>query len=141
MRTIRKTCGLCLLFLALLLLPVSAHAATKGTFMMLVGQTGTMSMTSNAVPNARWKTNKPAVIRVTKKNATTVSVKGLKAGTATLTVYNSKKTSQKYSYTIKVFKPNKLVKSDFIVSGSQAKVRHPNRAETSSPEGSLATAV
>ena len=121
MKTLRKTCGLCLLFLALLLFSVSAHAAAKGTYMMLVGQTGTMSMTSNAVPNARWKTNKPSVIKVTRKNATTVSVKGLKAGTATLTVYNSKKTSQKYSYTIIVFKPNKLVKSDFIVEGRQIK--------------------
>ena len=121
MKTFRRSCGLYLLFLILLLTPVSVHAASKGTYMMLVGQTGTMSMTSNAVPNARWKTNKPSVIKVTRKNATTVTVKGLKAGTATLTVYNSKKTSQKYSYTIKVFTPNKLVKNDFIIEGKQIK--------------------
>lgn len=121
MKNIRKSAGLFLLLLVLVLLPVSAQAATKGTYMMLVGQTGTMSMTSNAVPNAKWKTNKPTVIKVTRKNATTVSVKGLKAGTATLTVYNSKKTSQKYSYTIRVFTPNKLVKNDFIIEGKQIK--------------------
>lgn len=121
MKAIRKTAGLLLLLLILMALPVSVRAAGKDTYMMLVGQTAQMSMTSNAVPNAKWKTNKPSVIKVTVKNATTVSVKGLKAGSATLTVWNSKNTSQKYSYTIRVFKPGKLVKSDFIVSGTQTR--------------------
>ncbi len=121
MKNVKKIAICLLLLLLLILLPEDTYAATKGTYTMLVGQVGTMSMTSNVVPNAKWKTNKPKIIKVTKKNATTVKVKGLKAGTAILTVYNSKNPSQKFSYTIKVFPDKKLNKNDFIVSGTQAK--------------------
>jgi len=120
MKRNRKLAGLLLLLITLTLLPVRTFAAS-GPFFMLVGQQGTMSMTSNPVPNAKWKTSNAAVLKIVKQNGQSVTTKGVKFGTATLTVYNKKKTSQKYTYTVKVMKPNKLVKNDFTISGNQAK--------------------
>ena len=119
-RILKHLGSLSLLILLLVILPIQARAAGS-TYLMLKGQTGTMSMTGNVVPNAKWKSSKPSVLKITKTTSSSVSVKGMKAGTATLTVYNKKKPSQKHSYTIRVLTPNKLIKSDFTVSGSQLK--------------------
>ena len=96
-------------------------AATSATFFMFKGNVATISMTSNAVPNARWKSSNTKVITVKKKSSASAEVTGKGYGTATLTVYNSKKTSQKYSYTVKVTKNKGLTKADFYVSGWQMK--------------------
>jgi hypothetical protein len=109
----RVTAFLLVLMVALTILPVTAFAAT--TYYMFVGQEGTMSMSGNVVPNAKWNTSNSSVLKIVKQSKTSVTTEGMKAGVAKLTVYNSKNTSQKYTYTIKVLKKGKLTKSDFIL--------------------------
>lgn len=96
-------------------------ATTSGTYFMFKGNVATITMTSNAVPNATWKSSNTKVITVKKKSANSAEVTGKGYGYATLTVYNSKKTSQKYSYTVKVTKNKGLTKADFYVTGQQIK--------------------
>ena len=108
----RVTAFLLVLMVVLTIFPATAFAAT--TYYMFVGQEGTMSMSGKVVPNAKWKISNSSVLKIVKQSKTSVTTEGIKAGVAKLTVYNSKNTSQKYTYTIKVLKEGKLVKQDFV---------------------------
>ena len=109
----RVTAFLLVLMVVLTIFPVTAFAADT-TYYMFVGQRGTMTITANQIPNAKWKTSNSSVLKIVKQSKTSVTTEGMKAGTAKLTVYNSKNTSQKYTVTIKVVKENKLVRQDFV---------------------------
>ena len=65
----------------LVLFPLTASAASK-TFYMFVGQQGTMSITANQVPNAKWKTSNSSVLKIVKQSPSSVTTKGMKAGTS-----------------------------------------------------------
>jgi hypothetical protein len=108
----RLTAFLLVLMVVLTMFPATAFATT--TCYMFVGQEGTMSMSGKVVPNAKWKTGNSSILKIVKQSKTSVITEGMKAGVARLTVYNSKNTSQKYTYTIKVLKEGKLVKQDFV---------------------------
>lgn len=103
------------LSMILTLFPATASAADNAYY-MFVGERGSMKITANQIPNAKWKTSNSSVLKIVKQSKTSVTTEGMKPGIAKLTVYNSKKASQKYTYTIKVVKERKLTKSDFILT-------------------------
>lgn len=115
----RVTVFLLVLMGVLAILPATASAADS-TYYMFVGQRGTMTITANQVPNAKWKTSNSSVLKIVKQSKTSVTTEGMKAGTAILTVYNSKKPSRKYTNTIKVLKKGKLVKQDFVFKNKRS---------------------
>ena len=103
--------------LLLLLCPLQVHAANY--IYIRKGVTGSINFKSSPVPNARWKVGNSSILKLKSSTSKSASYTGKKVGKTTLTVYNSKKTSQKYVWTVYVMPSKKLLKMDFEVYGSR----------------------
>ena len=106
-----------MVLLLLFLCPLHVNAADY--IYVRKGVTGSISFKSSPVPNARWKVGNSSILRLKSSTSKSVSYTGKKVGKTTLTVYNRKKTSQKYVWTVYVMPSKKLQKRDFELYGSR----------------------
>ena len=105
--------------LLLFLCPLHVNAANY--IYVRNGVTGTISFKSSPVPNARWKVGNSSILKLKSSTSKSASYTGKKVGRTTLTVYNRKKTSQKYVWTVYVMPSKKLQSRDFELYGSRPK--------------------